>query len=71
MQDQTWGSHDHYKHEEEISKSTNLSLEHGSELFTDPLGEVANNGGGHLQLSWRNVTGSGLDDVKDPFDKVA
>ena len=54
-----------------MSKSTNLSLEHGSELFTDPLGEVANKGGGHLQLSWRNVTASGLDVVKDPFNKVA
>ena len=62
-----------YQHEEEISKSTNLSLEHGSELFTDPLGEVANygGGGGHLQLSWRNLTASGLGVVKDPFDKVA
>ena len=60
-----------YKYEEEMSKSTNLSLEHGSELFTDPLGEVANKGGGHLQLSWRNVTASGLDVVKDPFNKVA
>ena len=29
------------------------------------------NGGGHLQLSWRNVTDSGLDVVSDPFDKVA
>ena len=54
-----------------MSKSTNLSLEHGSELFTDPLGEVANKGGGHLQLSWRNLTASGLGVVKDPFDKVA
>ena len=60
-----------YQHEEEISKSTNLSLEHGSELFTDPLGEVANNGGGPLQLSCRNVTGNGFDVDNDPFDKVA
>ena len=53
-----------------------LPPEHGSELLGYPLeqlldgGGVSNEGGGHLQASWRNVTNSSLDVVWDPFHEV-
>ena len=53
-----------------------FSSEHGSELFGDSFkeflngGGVANEGGGHLETSGRNVTDGSLDIVGDPFNKV-
>jgi len=53
-----------------------LSPEHSSELLTDALEEfldgsaVANESGGHLQTTRRDVTDSCLDIVGDPFHKV-
>ena len=53
-----------------------LSPEHGSELLRDPLeqlldgGGVADEGGGHLQASGRDVTHSGLHVVGDPLNEV-
>ena len=53
-----------------------LSSEHGSELFTDTLeefldgGGVTNEGGGHLQTTWWDITNSGLDVVWNPFNEV-
>ena len=53
-----------------------LSPEHGGELLGDPLeqlldgGGVADEGGGHLQASGRDVTHSGLHVVRDPVEKV-
>ena len=53
-----------------------LAPEHSCELLGDTLeqlldsGGVANEGGGHLQATRRNVTHSNLDVVGDPFDKV-
>ena len=55
-----------------ISTGFYLASEHGSKLFTDSLeelldgGGVANECGGHLQTSWRNVADGGLDVVWDP-----
>ena len=54
-----------------------FSSEHGSELFGDSLeqfldgGGVTDEGGGHLETTWRNVTDSDLDVVGDPLYKVA
>ena len=53
-----------------------LAPEHGGELLGDPLeqlldgGGVADEGGGHLQASGRDVTHSSLDVVGDPVEKV-
>jgi hypothetical protein len=53
-----------------------LSSEHGGELFTDTLeefldgGGVTNEGGGHLQTTWWDITNSGLDVVWNPFNEV-
>merc|ERR1711970_775332 len=53
-----------------------FSPEHGSELFGNSLEQflygsgIADEGGGHLESSWRNVTNSNLDIVWDPFHKV-
>merc|ERR1712151_144782 len=53
-----------------------LSSEHGGELFTDTLeefldgGGVTNEGSGHLQTTWWDITNSGLDVVWNPFNKV-
>ena len=53
-----------------------LAPEHGGELLRDPLeqlldgGGVADEGGGHLQASGRDVTHSGLHVVRDPVEKV-
>merc|ERR1711953_992749 len=53
-----------------------LPSEHSSELLGDPLeelldgGGVANEGGGHLESSWWDVTDSSLDIVGDPLNKV-
>ena len=53
-----------------------LATEHGSKLLADALeelldgGGVADEGGGHLEPSWRDVAHGGLDVVGDPFDKV-
>ena len=54
-----------------------LAAEHGGELLRDALeelldgGGVADEGGGHLQTSGRDVADSGLDVVGDPFHEVA
>ena len=59
-----------------VPMEESLPPEHGGELLGDPLeqlldgGGVANEGGSHLETSWRNVTDSGLDIVGDPFNKV-
>merc|ERR1712096_358029 len=53
-----------------------LPPEHGGELLGDPLeqlldgGGVPDEGGGHLQSSWRNVADSRLDVVRDPLHEV-
>ena len=53
-----------------------LPPEHGGELLGDPLeelldgGGVADEGGGHLETSWGNVTDGGLDVVGDPLHEV-
>merc|ERR1719282_1213061 len=53
-----------------------LSPEHGSELLRDPLEQlldgcgIADEGGGHLQSSWRDVADSCLDVVRNPLNKV-
>ncbi|KFO70518.1 hypothetical protein N303_03406, partial [Cuculus canorus] len=54
-----------------------LAPEHGRELLRDPLEEllngraVANEGGGHLETTWGNVTDGRLHIVGDPLHKVA
>jgi len=54
-----------------------LSSEHSSKLLTDSLeelldsGRVTNEGGTHLESSWRDIANGGLDIVRDPLDKVA
>ena len=54
-----------------------LAPEHGSELLGDPLeqlldgGRVADEGCGHLEAPWWDVTDSSLDIVGDPLDEVA
>jgi len=54
-----------------------LAPEHGSELLGDALkdlldgGRVANEGGGHLEPTGRDVADGHLDVVGNPFDKVA
>ena len=59
-----------------VPMKESFSSEHGSELFGDSLeefldgGGVANEGGSHLETSWRNVTDSDLDIVGDPLHKV-
>ena len=53
-----------------------LSSEHSSELLGDSLeelldgGGVTDEGGGHLESSWGDVTDGGLDVVWNPLDKV-
>jgi hypothetical protein len=53
-----------------------LAPEHGSELFGDALeklldgSRVADEGGGHLQTSRRDVADGSLDVVGDPLNKV-
>ena len=53
-----------------------LPPEHGSELLGDPLeelldgGGVADEGGGHLETSGRDVADSGLDVVGDPLHEI-
>ena len=53
-----------------------LPPEHSSELLRDPLEEfldcrgVANEGCCHLEASWRDVTNSRLDIIRDPLHKV-
>jgi len=54
-----------------------ISPEHGSELLRDALKDlldgsgVADEGGGHLQSTGRNVTHGSLYIIGDPFDEVA
>ena len=54
-----------------------LTTEHSSELLRDTLeefldsGAVTDEGGGHLETTWWNVTHSGLHVVGDPFNEVA
>ena len=54
-----------------------LSAEHGGELLGDALEQlldgraVADEGGGHLETTWRDVAHGCLDVVGDPFHKVA
>merc|ERR1712066_495549 len=53
-----------------------LAAEHGGELLRDSLeqlldgGRVADEGGGHLETSGRDVADGGLDVVGDPFHEV-
>jgi len=53
-----------------------LSSEHGGELLGHSLeelldgGRVTDEGAGHFESSWRNVTDGGLDVVGDPLDEV-
>ena len=53
-----------------------LASEHGGELLGDALeelldgGGVADEGGGHLEAAWGNVTDGSLHIVRDPLDKV-
>jgi hypothetical protein len=53
-----------------------LTAEHGCELFTNALkhlldgGGVTNEGDGHLETLWWDITDSGLDVVGDPLDEV-
>ena len=53
-----------------------LPPEHGGELLGDPLeelldgGGVANEGGGHLEATGRDVADSGLDIVGNPLHEV-
>ena len=53
-----------------------LPPEHSSKLLSNPLEEfldcrgVANEGCSHLEASWRDVTNSSLDIVRDPLHKV-
>jgi hypothetical protein len=60
-----------------VPMEESLAPEHGGELFGDALkqlldgGGVADEGGGHLEASGRDVADGGLDVVRDPFDKVA
>ena len=59
-----------------VPMQESLAPEHGSELLRDPLeqlldgGGVADEGGGHLQASGRDVAHSGLHVVGDPVEKV-
>merc|ERR1719208_38102 len=59
-----------------VPMQESLSPEHGSELLRDPLeqlldgGGIADEGGGHLQSSWWDVTDSCLDVVRNPLNKV-
>ena len=59
-----------------VPMKESLPSEHSSELLGDSLeqlldgGGVTDEGGGHLETSWWDVTDSGLDIVGDPFDKV-
>ena len=54
-----------------------LTTEHGGELLRDTFeqflysGAVTDEGGGHLEPTWWDVTDSGLDVVGDPFNEVA
>ena len=54
-----------------------LATEHGRELLRDTLeqlldgGAVADEGGRHLEATWRDVADSRLDVVRDPLDEVA
>jgi len=59
-----------------IPMQESFTPEHSSELFRDTLeelldgGGVANEGGGHLEATGRDVANGGLDVVGDPFNKV-
>ena len=59
-----------------VPMQESLAPEHGSELLRDPLeqlldgGGVADEGGGHLQASGRDVTHSGLHVVWDPVEEL-
>ena len=54
-----------------------LAAVHSGELLRDALEElldgsgVADEGGGHLETTWRDVTDGGLHVVGDPLDKVS
>merc|ERR1719192_758816 len=60
-----------------VPMQESLAPEHGGELLRDALeqlldgGAVADEGDGHLQTTWWNVTDGGLHVVGDPFDEVA
>ncbi len=59
-----------------VPMQESLAPEHGSELLGDTLeelldgGGVANEGGGHLEATGRDVTDGSLDIVGDPLDEV-
>ena len=60
-----------------VPMEESLTSEHGGKLLADALeqlldgGAVADEGGGHLETSRRDVTDSTLDVVGDPLDEVA
>merc|ERR1712072_1610125 len=59
-----------------VPMQESFTPEHSGELFRDALEELLNGGGvadesgGHLKTTGRNVTDGGLDVVGDPFDEV-
>ena len=60
-----------------VPMQESLTPEHGRELLGDSLeqlldgGAVADEGTGHLETTWWDVTHGRLDVVRDPFDEVA
>ena len=60
-----------------VPMQESLTTEHSSELLGDALeqlldgGAVSDEGGGHLETTWWDVTDGGLDVVGDPFHEVA
>merc|ERR1719351_559285 len=59
-----------------VPMEESLTSGHSGELLGDSLenlldgGGVTDEGGGHLETSWWDVTDAGHDVVGDPFDKV-
>ena len=59
-----------------VPMQESLATEHSSELLANSLeelldgGRVADECGGHLEASWRDVANGGLDVVRDPLDEV-
>merc|ERR1711893_353497 len=60
-----------------VPMQESLTTEHSGELLGDTLEQlldgsaVSNEGGRHLETTWRDVTDGGLDVVGDPFNDVA
>ena len=59
-----------------IPVQESLAAEHGGELLGDALeelldgGRVTDEGSGHLEATWWDVTDGGLDVIGDPLDEV-